>query len=244
MMLRFSVESISAGQWPASSEEFCYFLILEGSGSCYSQHKHFILQLHDVLAVPQNTEMKIITDEPLLCGCIHVSDMNNPRPGLYHLPGEHTGFLRQLFYLALDIQTIDRPYYDTVRNNMHQLVFSALIAAELASNQLNPVVVSVAQTIDEQFTDPDFDLHKVIEQTGYTVNHFRKLFRDEVGMPPLVFLNNRRLDYAKELFHQWKDRLPVAEVAHSCGFRDEYYFSRYFKKQEGKTPGQYISELC
>ena len=83
----------------------------------------------------------------------------------------------------------------------------------------------------------------MIGQTGYTVNHFRKLFRDEVGLPPLEYMNNRRLDYAKELFRLWKDRLSIAEVAHTCGFRDEYYFSHYFKKHEGKTPGQYIADL-
>ena len=89
----------------------------------------------------------------------------------------------------------------------------------------------------------EFDLRNVIEKTGYSVNHFRKMFRDEVGMPPLEFMNNRRIDYAKELFRQWKNRLPVSEVAHACGFRDEYYFLRYFKKKEGKTPSQYISEI-
>lgn len=243
MFLRFSLEHLPAGGQLAPSEEFRYFLVLEGSGDCSSQHQHFPLQLHDVLALPQNAPLTVTASLPLLCGCIHVFDMQTPRSSLYHLPGKHTGFLRQLFYLALDIQGVDLPYYDNVRSAMHQLVFSSLIAAELASDQLNPVVVSVVQKINEQFTNPDFDLSSVIGQTGYTVNHFRKLFRDEVGMPPLEYMNNRRLDYAKELFRQWKGRLSIAEVAHTCGFRDEYYFFRYFKKHEGLTPGQYIADL-
>ena len=243
MFLRFSIDHLPAGGCLTPSEEFRYILILEGCGSCSSQHQHFSLHLHDVLALPQNTELTITADRSLLCGCIHVFDMLTPRTSLYHLPGEHTGFLRQLFYLALDIQTIDLPYYDTVRSAMDQLIFSTLISAELASNQLNSVVVSVVQKINEHFTDPDFDLREMVEKTGYSVIHFRKLFRDEVGMPPLEYMNNRRLDYAKELFRHWKDRLPIAEVAHTCGFRDEYYFSRYFKQHEGKTPGQYITDL-
>ena len=243
MFLRFSLEHLPADGLLEPSEEFRYLLILEGSGSCTSQHQHFSLRLHDILALPCNAPLTVTSEQSMLCGCIHVFDMQTPRTSLYHLPGEHTGLLRQLFYLALDIQTVDLPYYDNVRGSMHQLVFSALIAAELASDQLNPVVVSVVQKINEHFTDPDFDLSQVLVQTGYTVNHFRKLFRDEVGMPPLEYMNNRRLDYAKELFRLWKDRLSVAEVAHTCGFRDEYYFSRYFKKHEGITPGQYIADL-
>ena len=33
--------------------------------------------------------------------------------------------------------------------------------------------------------------------------------------------------------------LSVSAIAHTCGFPDEKYFMRLFKKQEGMTPGQY-----
>lgn len=243
MELQYSVIQMPENGVLGPTKEFRYFLILEGRGDCTSQHQHFSLKLHDVLALPQNAVLSLNAEDPILAGCIQVSDMLTPRSSLYHLPGEHTGLLRQLFYMAMDIQHVEKPYYDTVRNAMHQLVFSALVAAELAADQLNPTVVRVIQQINSGFTDPEFDLRGIVEQTGYSVNHFRKLFRDEAGLPPLEFLNNRRLDYAKELFRQWKDRISVAQIAHACGFRDEYYFSRYFKKREGKSPGQYLAEI-
>lgn len=243
MILHYSIEYLPSQGTIAASKEFRYFLILEGQGECTARHQGFPLELHDVLALPQNTDLSITAERPIMAGCIRVFDMLTPRAGLYHLPGRHTGFLRQTFYLAMDIQTVEEPYYDNVRNAMDQLVFSALIATELAADQLKPVVVNVVQQIISNFTDPDFDLRNVIDQTGYTVNHFRKIFRDEVGMPPLEFLNNRRIDYAKELFRRWGTRLSISEIAHACGFRDEYYFSRYFKRKEGKPPSQYVEEL-
>jgi len=243
MELHYSIENLPSQGIISASENFRYFLILEGKGECSAHHQSFLLDLHDVIALPQNTDLNITAQQPMLAGCITVSDMLTPRSNLYHLPGRHTGLLRQFFYQAMDIQKIGQPYFDMVRNAMNQLVFSVLIATELAADQLNPVVVNVVQQINSNFTDPDFDLRSLIDHTGYTINHFRKMFRDEVGMPPLEFLNNRRLDYAKELFRRWESRLTIAQIAHACGFRDEYYFSRYFKKREGKTPCQYIEEI-
>ena len=243
MKLSYSLEILPSTKTLEASETFRYYLIIEGRGKCQSRHKEISFREQDVLAIPVNQEIWFSCDSSVVAGSIRAEDMRTPRPEIYHLSGEHTGLLRQLFYIALDIHKIELPYYETVRNSMDQLVFSALIASELASNTLNSTVVSIVQMINDHFTDPDFDLHEIIVNTGYSVNHFRKLFRDEVGMPPLEFMNNRRLEYAKDLFWQWKDQLTIAQIAHTCGFRDEYYFSRYFKKREGVTPGQYLQQI-
>ena len=103
MLLHFSTQNWKPGDKLDPAQDFRYFIILEGTGECYAAHQHFSLSLHDVLALPQNTELRIESDKPILTGCIRVSDMQTPRTHLYHLPGEHTGLLRHLFYLALDI---------------------------------------------------------------------------------------------------------------------------------------------
>ena len=243
MKLSYSIETLPSQGVLKASDTFRYYLIIEGKGECQSRHDRFPFREHDVLAIPVNRETSFSSETYILAGCIRAEDMRTPRPDVYHLAGEHTSLLRQLFYTALDIQKVDLPYYKSVRNAMDQLFFSTLIASELAANTLNSMVVSVIQMINDHFTEPDFDLHGAIEKTGYSINHFRKLFRDEVGIPPLEFMNTRRLEYAKDLFWQWKDQLTIAQIAHTCGFRDEYYFSRYFKKREGMTPGQYVQQI-
>ena len=192
-----------------------------------------------MLAVPQRTALDYRCTGPTLLGCISLTDMVTSQTNMYLLPDIHTGPLRQLFFLSLDIQDVDLPYYDSLRSALFQAVYAALIAAGLAAERINPAVVAVLQEITACFTDPEFDLPQTIRRTGYTANHFRKLFRDETGLPPVEFLNNRRLDYAKELFARRQGELSASEVAHRCGFRDEYYFARFFKKREGITPAQY-----
>ena len=160
MFLRFSIEHLPAGGELAPSEEFRYLLILEGSGSCSSRHQHFSLRLHDVLALPQNAPLSMTADEPLLCGCIHVFDMQTPRTSLYHLPGEHTGLLRQLFYLALDVQSIDRPYFDTVRSSMHQLVYTVKDETVRKYRRM----YTIEQYRNTQIQASQFQLNNIMEQ--------------------------------------------------------------------------------
>ena len=63
-------------------------------------------------------------------------------------------------------------------------MFSALVSAELRSANLNETVFAVVEDINSNYLDPDYDIHAVIERTGYTINHFRKLFKKREGMMP------------------------------------------------------------
>ena len=65
-------------------------------------------------------------------------------------------------------------------------------------------------------------------------SHFRRLFREVAGCAPNQFLIEARLRYAEQMLENGV--LPIAEVAHRCGFSDEFYFSRLFKKHRMITP--------
>ena len=245
MIMRYTMETLTGAGTLEGHGEFRYFLLLSGGGvfSVPGEGRQHRAAIHDVLALPQQRPLQYDCPRPTLMGCIFLSDMVTSNNRMYLLPGEHTALLRQLFFVALEIQDVDRPYYDTLRSAMYQVIHAALMAAGLAAERINPAVVTVLREIIGGFTDPEFDLAAAVRRTGYTANHFRKLFRDETGLPPLEFLNNRRLDYAKDLFSRRQGELSVAEVAHRCGFRDEYYFARYFKDREGMTPAQYLRAL-
>ena len=122
-------------------------------------------------------------------------------------------------------------------------MFSALIAGNLRARTMNTQVYDVIMDINEHFLETDYDVRQVIERTGYTVNHFRKLFRDETGVTPTDFVTIRRVDRAIELFQLYKDHIPIKDIAFQVGYQDPYYFSRQFKQRTGKSPQQFVSEL-
>ncbi|MFC7147866.1 helix-turn-helix domain-containing protein [Cohnella cellulosilytica] len=72
---------------------------------------------------------------------------------------------------------------------------------------------------------------------GSSATHFRERFRSRYGIGPLEYLTAARLRAARRLLLS-ADR-SVREVAHQVGYRDEFYFSRLFKKRVGLAPSAY-----
>ncbi|MBE6703710.1 MAG: helix-turn-helix transcriptional regulator [Ruminococcaceae bacterium] len=66
----------------------------------------------------------------------------------------------------------------------------------------------------------------------------RRIFVSGLGISPKDYINSLRLERAKLLLRN--GGIEVCEVARLCGFDDPSYFSRFFKKHTGKTPGKFI----
>jgi len=65
-------------------------------------------------------------------------------------------------------------------------------------------------------------------------DRFCHLFRDEVGVAPLQYINEMRLKKAMALLE--RNEYTVTEVAEAVGFRDYNHFGRLFRKRFGCTP--------
>jgi len=72
-------------------------------------------------------------------------------------------------------------------------------------------------------------------------SHFCLCFKQIIGESFLDYLSGLRLEKAKELLV--KTDLPVYEVAERCGYADERYFGRLFKKAEGRLPSEFRRAL-
>lgn len=64
-----------------------------------------------------------------------------------------------------------------------------------------------------------------------------RAFEKQLGIPPLEYINQRRLNIATDALRA--SDLPVGQIALAAGFSDSNYFARYFRKRMGMTPGQF-----
>ncbi|RDD81846.1 AraC family transcriptional regulator [Dyella tabacisoli] len=64
--------------------------------------------------------------------------------------------------------------------------------------------------------------------------HFTRMFKQSVGLPPHRWLQERRIERAKELLA--RNDCSLADVAVKCGFTDQAHFSRVFKVMTDCTP--------
>ena len=73
--------------------------------------------------------------------------------------------------------------------------------------------------------------------TGWNPAYFCRLFKLETAYRPMKWLEERRMEIARELL--LGGDLSIAHVAESVGYPDSFYFSQVFKKHFGKPPLQY-----
>ena len=72
---------------------------------------------------------------------------------------------------------------------------------------------------------------------GCDPDHFARLFRQRLGLPPQRYALRCRIDHARSLL-RFGD-LSVAEIAHRLGYSDPFLFSRQFKAITGSSPSDF-----
>lgn len=74
-----------------------------------------------------------------------------------------------------------------------------------------------------------------------TKSHFVRLFVKTIGMPPLQYINRKKIDRAELLLIT--EEMPIKEIAYGLGYSDLSYFIRLFKKTTGMTPMAYRKNM-
>jgi len=78
---------------------------------------------------------------------------------------------------------------------------------------------------------------EVARHAGISPGHFSHLLKERTGRTFTELLRQCRVDLACELLR--RQELSLAEVASTCGFCDQSYFTRVFQDVKGMTPGQF-----
>lgn len=68
-----------------------------------------------------------------------------------------------------------------------------------------------------------------------SIRQFTRAFRRSAGMAPYQWLQQRRMEKAKQLLE--KSAVSLSGIALDCGFADQSHFTRTFSRAVGVTPG-------
>lgn len=80
-------------------------------------------------------------------------------------------------------------------------------------------------------------IEQVCEQLKINKFYLTHIFKEQLNMPPIKYLQLKRIERAKQLL--LGTSLAISDIALKCGYPDTAYFCRVFKKSEGTTPLQY-----
>jgi AraC-like DNA-binding protein len=83
---------------------------------------------------------------------------------------------------------------------------------------------------------------EVCSHAGISPQHMIRLFRQELGMTPIQYINHTKAMHAKDIV--WRNtNLSVKELAYELGFVNEHYFCRVFTRYVGETPSAFRARV-
>lgn len=85
--------------------------------------------------------------------------------------------------------------------------------------------------------DADIEVTELATLVGLSTSHLGALFRAATGGGILAYRSGLRMAKARRLLDSTSG--SIAEIGRSVGFRDPYYFSRYFRREHGMSPREF-----
>lgn len=83
----------------------------------------------------------------------------------------------------------------------------------------------------------EISIEDIARSSNISVSECLRCFRATVGVSPMRYVKQLRLELACELLQETTQK--VADIAAQCGYEDESYFSKLFREAKGCTPSVY-----
>ena len=138
-------------------------------------------------------------------------EMENQRPGFRLISKSE---------LLLLIGKLSRWYDEVSREDSAKLMQIANSIAHMEQTLYAPLSVS-----------------ELAKMANMSERAFYRVFQKATGVSPNKYLTNLRLSQACELLKHSK--MSITEIAYECGFQDNSYMTRQFKKHLDSTPSAY-----
>ena len=120
-----------------------------------------------------------------------------------------------------------------VRRPGGQAQFSAQLGLQTAERD----PIHELQTWIAEHPDDDLTVERLAGRVAMSPRHFARVFRDDVGVTPAVYVETARIEVAQRLLET--TATPVATVAAQCGFGTVETLRRAFARRVGVSPGAY-----
>ena len=145
--------------------------------------------------------------------------------------------LFQIFFRTLENKNINKLEIDTVIISF----FEYILKYHSSFNSINlPNITCSKKDLNkalEYINDSDINdnlsLENISSEIGISKYHFLKEFKKHIGITPNQYIQIKKINKTKELIQ--KD-IPLSHIAYECGFNDQSYMIKVFKKFYGYTP--------
>ena len=113
-----------------------------------------------------------------------------------------------------------------------------LSETDLSNDKLPGNVKAIIEWIRVHY-EQQITVASLAEHFNYHPTYLTALMKKYTGHTVSYYITLYRITAAKNLLTAPPPKYSTKSIAYMCGFKDEKYFLRIFKKMEGMTPGQY-----
>ncbi len=110
----------------------------------------------------------------------------------------------------------------------------------LLNQKNNSVAMNRVIQYIKDHLDLDLSLNVVAELADFSPSYFHSEFKNFTGKTLREFVEDQRIKKATGLL--LSTNMTLTEIAYSCGFSSQSYFSYTFKRRMNMTPREYVNE--
>lgn len=127
-----------------------------------------------------------------------------------------------------------------IRQHLGKLAESWFLHPERNKKEFKQIIKSACDFIHAHYQD-DLTLTQMAEYTNVSISHFGSLFKRYTGETLIAYINQVRVEKAKELLRNSDDKIYL--IAEKVGFSSQHYFIRVFKNVKGMSPNEYRKSM-
>jgi AraC-like DNA-binding protein len=260
------VQAVSALEWlwrpnwsigPRIVQDCMWFCILRGRGDgwIHSPQQKFRFKAGDIILIPQGEEHYIAQDAGVDSHVIAVHFFARIFDAfsllqLIQMPmtlrtDEHLPFVKASERVAREFAVKAPAWRSMMSAEIRSLLIGILrlhgAQCEAQSHSLACLLrfQPVFQLIERDIANPSLTIQEMARAVFLSEVQFRKLFRTTTGLPPVAFLQRRRIERACELL--LSTEASIESIAEQCGFTQSSFFYRTFRRWMSTTPQVYRS---
>ncbi len=206
-----------------------------------------------LVILPAASQWQIALQKNVRLIALSVADtlFHGPKTGLqaltmpqHHPPEGFAGiFIKSVEAAALEMDRLSAIEWSCLEDAVADLFFALLLQGErtevLARPSLAALFHRVTLRLERHLHETELTAGRIARLEGISERYLQKLF-EQNGESFSHYVRERRLQRARAALVAPGDiRLPVADVAFTCGFGDAANFSRLFKERFGMPPGAF-----
>lgn len=127
-----------------------------------------------------------------------------------------------------------------IRMHLGQLMERWFLHPERHTREWKQVIRQACDYIHGHYQE-DITLTEMADLSSLSISHFGALFKRYTGETLITYINQVRVEKAKELLRNTNEK--IYQIAEEIGFSSQSYFIRVFKNISGMSPNEYRRSL-